>query len=326
MGERALGWARPLRMSEGQPFDGLTCGAFKMQPYAANEQRQRIANFLHQAEQDGDEEQEGQAEQITVSVGALCARARRLRDAWRLDQLSPQQWEQTSFDSHYIKGEGAQAEQRSWSNWLVPGRLMLGQYPHCQPAVPGPSAEAARDHLLRLSQAGIDGFVCLQAEIPPQDEPDRWPVDGVRLPDRRDRAHWPAAFVRYATDALVAAAMTKTAQKPKFYYFGIDDLSVMARLALLVSWSPLHLAFTPHDCKQRLAVCWRAFSLLFCAVTRRSPRMRWPCLALLTAFSRISRTAAPRSMCIAGEAVVVLAWWEPVFILCSDQSSTPVQY
>ena len=41
-----------------------------------------------------------------------------------------------AFDSAYAKD----GQPRGWSNWLVDGRLMLGQYPHCQPAEPGPSA------------------------------------------------------------------------------------------------------------------------------------------------------------------------------------------
>jgi len=57
---------------------------------------------------------------------------------------------------------------------------MLGQYPHCQPSAPGPSADDARAHLRRVRAAGVDCFACLQAELPPQDAPDAWPAGGVQ--------------------------------------------------------------------------------------------------------------------------------------------------
>ena len=121
-----------------------------------------------------------------------------------------------AFDSTYEKA----GEQRGWANWLGEG-LMLGQYPHCQPAEPGPNAEQAQDHIRLALDAGIDCFVCLQAELPPQDDEAAWPGDGVRLPEAADRARWPAPFVRYApvADAINGAPLN-------YLHCPIIDLSV----------------------------------------------------------------------------------------------------
>ena len=81
-----------------------------------------------------------------------------------------------AFDSAYTKD----GQPRGWANWLVDGRLMLGQYPHCQPAEPGPSEDDARAHLRRVRAAGVDCFACLQAELPPQDAAEAWPAGGVQ--------------------------------------------------------------------------------------------------------------------------------------------------
>ena len=202
--------------NDAAAFDGLSCGAFKMQAYEGNAQRRRIADFLAAqdcASADGD----------ATTVASLRRMAQTMREAWGLSDSA--KVEEYAFESQYLRGSGEGAAS-SWCNWLVPRRLMLGQYPHCQPAVPGPTAKDARAHLRRLFEAQVDGFACLQAELPPQDEPSRWPEDGVFLPNPGDRASWPAPFVRYAADAVAAAEATDQLQQPKFYHFGIADLSV----------------------------------------------------------------------------------------------------
>lgn len=98
---------------------------------------------------------------------------------------------------------------------------MLGQYPHCQPAEPGPNAAQARAHLRQTLAAGIDCFVSLQAELPPQDDAAAWPDGGVPLPEAADRVRWPAPFVRYAPDA---DAINGTPLK--YLHCPINDLSV----------------------------------------------------------------------------------------------------
>ena len=141
------------------------------------------------------------------------------------------------FDSIYTK-EGAP---RAWANWLIDDRLMLGQYPHCQPAQPGPSAADAEAHLRRVLESSVDCFTCLQAELPPQDDDAAWPADGgVPLPEAADRARWPEPFVRYAPAADALASELGRAAPPRYLHCPIVDLSV-PRDGLAKGASLLHL-------------------------------------------------------------------------------------
>eukprot|EP00966_Prymnesium_polylepis_P162900 3765075-Prymnesium_polylepis.1 len=85
--------------------------------------------------------------QAAPDLGSLLRRARVLGGTFPRDSSF-------AFDSAYVKG----GERRGWANWLVEGRLMLGQYPGCQPAVPGPSTTDAQAHLRRVLEAGVDCF------------------------------------------------------------------------------------------------------------------------------------------------------------------------
>lgn len=125
-----------------------------------------------------------------------------------------------TFPSAYTK----EGQQRGWANWLVDERLMLGQYPHCQPAVPGPSADDAQAHLRSVLASDVDCFACLQAELPPQDDPGAWPPGGVQLPEAEGRSKWPACFVRYAAEADAIAA--ETGGTLRYHHCPIADLSV----------------------------------------------------------------------------------------------------
>ncbi|PSC73500.1 MAP kinase phosphatase 6 isoform B [Micractinium conductrix] len=53
-------------------------------------------------------------------------------------------------------------------NWLIPGRLMAGRYPFVEPGRCR-SHEVGEAQLRELVQAGLTTFVCLQAELPPQE-------------------------------------------------------------------------------------------------------------------------------------------------------------
>ena len=149
------------------------------------------------------------------SITSLTRRAKALSASWGGVGTSS-----FAFDSMYAKGK----EQRGWSNWLLSQRLMLGQYPHMQPAVPGPSADDAQIHLQRVLAAGVDCFACLQAELPPQDSSALWPKAGVQLPSPEDRAKWPNPFVRYAPEADALAS--EMGRELTYLYCPIDDLSL----------------------------------------------------------------------------------------------------
>lgn len=55
-------------------------------------------------------------------------------------------------------------------NWLIPGRLLLGRYPYCEPSR-CKSRDEGEVQLKELVQdAGVTAFICLQDELPPQDD------------------------------------------------------------------------------------------------------------------------------------------------------------
>ena len=151
---------------------------------------------------------------LAPSINSLQRRARAL-------ECGPFETKDFAIASTYARDGGT----RGWSNWLIDGRLVLGQYPNCQPAVPGPTAKEARIHLRKMLELGVDCFTCLQAELPPQDDEASWPAGGVPLPDEADRARWPEPFVRYAPDADAIASELGIA-KPKYLHTPIVDLSV----------------------------------------------------------------------------------------------------
>ena len=163
------------------------------------------------------------------TVSSLLARTRVLSAAW---QLSPGEKEGSyAFESTFEKADG---ECRSWSNWLIQSRLMLGQYPHAQPAPGGPTSKEAREHLKLCIAAGVTAFSCLQDELPPQDATDSWPADGVCLSDGESRDRWPEPFVRYKPDADAAAEKLEVAA-PAYFHCGIVDLSIPTSLPSLLS-------------------------------------------------------------------------------------------
>ena len=93
-------------------------------------------------------------------IGSLAQRARALRASWGASVAS----QPGAFDSGYERGDEGR---RDWANWLIEGRLMLGQYPHMQPSVPGPTIADSRAHLRRVLSSGVDCFVSLQACLVP---------------------------------------------------------------------------------------------------------------------------------------------------------------
>ncbi len=48
-----------------------------------------------------------------------------------------------------------------FANWVVPGMVMAGRYPHCEPSRCS-SRDRAELQVERILQAGITTFVCLQ--------------------------------------------------------------------------------------------------------------------------------------------------------------------
>ena len=104
---------------------------------------------------------------------------------------------------------------RGFSNWIVPGTIMVGQYPGRVPETGTPTEDEVAAHLRRVlfaATATTTGaaaprsavrevcFVSLQSEVPPQDDYDSWNKRGgeIHLDDPESRRQWPNPFSHYA--------------------------------------------------------------------------------------------------------------------------------
>jgi alanine transaminase len=168
-----------------------------------------------------------------VSLRELQARAAAVRAAL---SLPPHSDAQMRIDLAFSRIDGST---RGWANWLVPGFVMAGRYPHLDPiAAPpragaraftgGPSADEVGGFLsaiLSTPERRLDAFVCLQDELPAQDRAEAWPADGrVYLASAEARARFPGPFVRYH-DAVLAATPAGR-RPPGFAHYPIVDLSL----------------------------------------------------------------------------------------------------
>ena len=102
-----------------------------------------------------------------------------------------------AFDSVYVDKTG---QPRGFCNWIVPGKVMLGRYPHGTPIgskTGRPSLEESRQHIRKLLEAGVSVFVMLQEEVPAQDDDSLWPAgDLVPLKDEKMAQKYPMGFSR----------------------------------------------------------------------------------------------------------------------------------
>lgn len=109
------------------------------------------------------------------------------------------------FASSYEQDYGP----RGFCNWLIPGSIMIGQYPGETPEDHGPTQLEATCHINRVVRsAGVRLFVSLQGEVPDQDDYRAWEeAQGkVRLPAGNGREEFPEYFSHYAPlvrDALI---------------------------------------------------------------------------------------------------------------------------
>lgn len=114
---------------------------------------------------------------------------------------------------------------------------MVGQYPGQNPEVSGPTADDVERHLSTLlNDAGVNLFVSLQSEIPPQNDYDAWSrnhgevyLEGFGLTQQ-----FPKPFTHYAPvidDILSLSSASSATDTPNnhccnFVHWPIDDLSV----------------------------------------------------------------------------------------------------
>jgi len=124
------------------------------------------------------------------------------------------------YPSAYKKS-GNESCLRGFCNWIIPGKVMLGQYPGQCPELSGPGEEDIALHIESLvKDAGINLFCSLQSEIPPQKDQELWLPGGVYLSNPQDRKQFPNAFTRYAP---IAEKFTTDCQ---FLHAPVEDLSV----------------------------------------------------------------------------------------------------
>jgi hypothetical protein len=90
---------------------------------------------------------------------------------------------------------------RGMCNWIIPNRLMVGQYPGQSPEPFAPNAQDVRSHIQSTVQdSGVNLFCSLQSEIPPQDDQRAWNINGGEryFRDPYIRREFPRPFKHYA--------------------------------------------------------------------------------------------------------------------------------
>jgi len=103
------------------------------------------------------------------------------------------------------------------ANWLIPGEVMLGHYPGNCPTRQHKDDMVA-ETIDEIRNAGICTFVCLQDEVPSQEEP--WPEGGVKKTS--DRAKWATGtFQNYRRFA---------GEDASYVHYKLPDLSVAQSL------------------------------------------------------------------------------------------------
>ena len=108
-----------------------------------------------------------------------------------------------------------QSRRRGYANWLIPGKIMVGQYPGGVPEVSTPTREETRDHLRKVlgfrTTAGAPRtpptcttkvcFVSLQAEVPSQNDVETWQKRNGQIyllnQDNNRQQQWPNPFTPY---------------------------------------------------------------------------------------------------------------------------------
>lgn len=127
-------------------------------------------------------------------------------------------------DNHYERG---------FCNWILPGKVMVGQYPGQTPEVDGPSASAVKKHMEALlsfeSLSPIRLFCSLQSELPAQDDDDAWNRDNgmIFLEPDSVRRRFPGPFTWYAPlvkDVLEKARRRRMDENDRRHHHHEDDV------------------------------------------------------------------------------------------------------
>jgi hypothetical protein len=146
---------------------------------------------------------------------------------------------------------------RGFCNWILPNRVMVGQYPGQNPELSGPSPEDVQAHLESVTKhAGVNLFCSLQSELPPQSDFEAWEAAGgeVYLEDDYWRRQFPNPFTHYAP-IVQSLPSSSSSSRCQFWHAPIEDLSVPDSSALQELLTKL-LHFLEDDQNCVYIHCW----------------------------------------------------------------------
>ena len=144
------------------------------------------------------------------------------------------------FSSSYDASDSKHDENmttRGFSNWIVPGKIMVGQYPGRVPETNTPTQDEVDEHLRRvLFHTANDNapkhicFISLQSELPPQDDYESWNKQNgeIYLGDPLSRMEWPNPFSHYApsVETIRNKHNNNSDLSVRYIHHPIQDLSV----------------------------------------------------------------------------------------------------
>ena len=133
------------------------------------------------------------------------------------------------------------SRRRGYANWLIPGKILVGQYPGGVPEVSTPTREETRDHLRKvLCGFRTDGaprtspttnkvcFVSLQAEVPSQNDVETWQKRNGQIylldTENNSRQHqWPNPFTPYKPEVEAVLQHQQAASQKNATYTDKDN-------------------------------------------------------------------------------------------------------
>ena len=146
----------------------------------------------------------------SVTKTHILTQAAKVKETLPKLEVVPPPSSQLSFSSCYQRPNGP----RGFCNWLIPGRIMIGQYPGKTPEKYSASKRESKNHIDKMVQdANIRVFCCLQDEIPPQDDFATWNFFNGNYKD----------FSHYGT--IAKNALSSSSEEITFLHTGITDLS-----------------------------------------------------------------------------------------------------
>jgi hypothetical protein len=183
-----------------------------------------------------------------VTKTHILTQAAKVRDTLPIFEDLPPPSSQLSYSSCYQRPNGP----RGFCNWLIPGRVMIGQYPGPEDFVV--QWDESKDHIDKMvKDAKIRVFCCLQDEIPPQDDFATWTFfDGKYQTNSifRDQGRYLHHYGKIAKNALSSSSEDIT-----FLHTPITDLSTPDSTSLIVLLSQILDELQRH--RPIYLHCWR---------------------------------------------------------------------